>query len=89
MFPKAGFGALSLGEIVQISVAAYPEKFFKGHVVQINRQAEFTPRNVQTPQTRDDLVFGAKIEIDDPEEVLRPGMVADVKIPPVEFKTEN
>lgn len=48
--------------------------------MQINRRAEYTPRNVQTPETRDDLVFGVKIEIDDPEGKLRPGMVADIQL---------
>ncbi len=76
--PESRLGNVPLGKIVQFSVASFPDKTFQGEIVQVNRQAEYTPRNVQTPDTRDDLVFGAKIEIDDPEHLLRPGMVADV-----------
>lgn len=78
--PESRLGAVGVGKTLDLSVAAYPGRSFTGRVVQINRKAEFTPRNVQTPETRDDLVFGVKIEIDDPEALLRPGMVADVTI---------
>ncbi|MBN2325988.1 MAG: efflux RND transporter periplasmic adaptor subunit [Candidatus Omnitrophica bacterium] len=79
--PESRLGSVSIGTELPATVAAYPGKTFSGRIVQINRQAEFTPRNVQTPETRDDLVFGVKIELDDPEQLLRPGMVADVDIP--------
>jgi len=78
--PESRLGAVGVGNALDLSVAAYSGRTFTGRVVQINRKAEFTPRNVQTPETRDDLVFGVKIEIDDPEGLLRPGMVADVVI---------
>ncbi len=78
--PESRLGAVGVGNTLDLSVAAYPGRTFTGRVVQVNRKAEFTPRNVQTPETRDDLVFGVKIEIDDPEGLLRPGMVADVAI---------
>ena len=79
--PESRLGSVSVGATIELSVAAYPDKKFQGRVVQVNRKAEFTPRNVQTAQTRDDLVFGVKVEIDDPEGLLRPGMVADASIP--------
>ncbi|MGC9327865.1 MAG: HlyD family secretion protein, partial [Candidatus Hinthialibacter sp.] len=79
--PESRLGTVSIGNQLPVTVSAYPSRVFSGRVVQINREAEFTPRNVQTPETRDDLVFGVKIELDDPQHLLRPGMVADVDIP--------
>ncbi|NPU99151.1 MAG: HlyD family efflux transporter periplasmic adaptor subunit [Candidatus Omnitrophica bacterium] len=76
--PESRLGLVPLGRTLYLSTASFPGEFFKGTVVQVNRKAEFTPRNVQTPETRDYLVFGVKIEIQDPERRLRPGMVADV-----------
>lgn len=87
--PESFLGAAAVGRTLGLSVNAYPGKVFTGKIVQVNRKAEFTPRNVQTPQTRDDLVFGVKIEIDDPERLLRPGMVADVLIPTSKNIVEN
>jgi len=79
--PESRLGDASIGREIELSVASFPDKRFQGRIVQTNRRAEFTPRNVQTPETRDDLVFGVKIEIDDPGHQLRPGMVADVFLP--------
>ncbi|MBZ0254781.1 efflux RND transporter periplasmic adaptor subunit [bacterium] len=86
--PESRLGSVAIGDALDLSVASYPDKKFRGRVVQVNRKAEFTPRNVQTEQTRDDLVFGVKIEIDDPDDMLRPGMVADVAISSYESNGE-
>jgi len=42
--------------------------------------AEFTPKNVQTKEERTKLVFGVKIEADNPDGALKPGMPADAQI---------
>jgi hypothetical protein len=44
----------------------------------ISRQAEFTPRNVQTPEERSKQVFRIKVTLLDGLDKLRPGMAADV-----------
>jgi hypothetical protein len=54
-----------------------------GIVEQINRQAEFTPRNVQTVEERIKQVFGVKVRLDNSSNELRAGMSADVKFPGV------
>lgn len=78
--PESHLGKFPLKQKAGISVQSHPGRQFDGVIVQANRKAEFTPRNVQTPETRDDLVFGIKIEIIDPDRILRPGMVADVRM---------
>jgi HlyD family secretion protein len=49
-------------------------------VTYISPVAEFTPKNVQTKEERTKLVFGVKIEIDNPEQILKPGLPADATI---------
>ncbi len=60
-----------------------PGKDFSGVVEQIAREAEFTPRNVQTVGERIKQVFGVKVRLDNPEGKLRAGMAADVRFPRV------
>ena len=72
-------GLVHPGDVVDITVDAYPNEVFKGRVLQVASKAEFTPRNVQTQETRHILVFGVKVSIEDPSHHLRPGMPADVK----------
>ena len=78
--PESFLNQVPVGKEVMVSAASFPGKTFSGKIEQVNQRAEFTPRNVQTPETRDDLVFGVKIEINDPNHLLRPGMVADVSL---------
>ena len=42
--------------------------------------AEFTPRNVQTKKERVTLVFRIKIQIDNPDGLLKPGLPADADV---------
>jgi hypothetical protein len=43
----------------------------------ISDQAEFTPRNVQTVESRSTTVYAIKIGIPNPDHVLKPGIPAD------------
>jgi len=54
---------------------------FKGHVIFISPTAEFTPRNVQTPEERVTQTFALKVSLDSIESYLRPGVAADVILP--------
>ena len=54
-------------------------KTYKGHVSFIADKAEFTPRNVQTPEERVTQTFAVKITIDDADDDLHAGVAADVK----------
>ncbi len=55
------------------------DKKYNGHVRYIATKAEFTPRNVQTPQERVTQAFAVKIAIDDPDVQAHPGVAVDVK----------
>jgi HlyD family secretion protein len=79
--PETWLGKIKLGEQVRVRVDSFPGKDFPGEVEQINRQAEFTPRNVQTVEDRIKQVFGVKIRLPSNDDRLRAGMAADVYFP--------
>jgi HlyD family secretion protein len=81
--PESWLGLIKLGEHVRVRVDSFPGKDFDGVVEQINRQAEFTPRNVQTVADRIKQVFGVKIRLPADDDRLRAGMAADVYFPNV------
>jgi HlyD family secretion protein len=78
--PENQIGQVQLGEPVDLMVDAYPNETFTGEITFIAREAEFTPRNVQTEEERVNLVFAVEIRIDNEEGKLKPGMPADVVI---------
>src|SRR6266700_1852789 len=78
--PETVIGRVQLGEKAEVRVDSFPNQAFNGVVEQINQQAEFLPRNVQTREERVHQVFGVKIRIDDPSGRVRAGMAADVKL---------
>ena len=79
--PEAKLGFVKTGAKVRVRVDSFPNRDFAGIVRRVSRQAEFTPRNVQTWEERVLQVFQTEVVIDDPDHVLRPGMNADVTIP--------
>ena len=81
--PESWLGLIKLGEHVRVRVDSFPGKDFEGVVEQINRHAEFTPRNVQTVADRIKQVFGVKIRLPPDDDRLRAGMAADVYFPNV------
>ena len=81
--PEPWLGLIKLNDAVRVRVDSYPGRDFSGAVEQINRKAEFTPRNVQTVEDRIKQVFGVKIRLDNKEDTLRAGMSADIFFPNV------
>ena len=88
--PETIIGRVRVGEKAEVRVDSFPKAVFEGVVEQINQQAEFLPRNVQTRDERVHQVIGVKIRINPgtegsknggkgAEQVL-PGMAADVKL---------
>lgn len=74
--PEPWLARIRIGDEVKVRCdSAAPE--FAGQVEQINRQAEFTPRNVQTVEDRVKQVFGVKVRLP-ANTILKPGMSVDV-----------
>ena len=69
-----------LGQDARVSVDGYPGRAFDGKVIYVAPSAEFTPKNVQTKEERTKLVFGVKIEVQNPDGALKPGLPADATL---------
>ena len=59
------------------------DRVFEGVILKINDEAEFTPKNVQTRQERERLVYGVKVSFraSNAQETLKPGMTVEVSLP--------
>lgn len=77
--PEDQYGRIHLGQEVVVTVDSYPGEVFQGKVEYISDQAEFTPRNVQTVESRKSTVYAVKIALPNPEHRLKPGMPADAR----------
>ncbi len=73
-------GHVRLGQEVDVKIDAYPDKHFTGRITYISPSAEFTPRNIQTKEERVKQVFGVRVEIPNPDGMLKPGLPADAVI---------
>ncbi|RLD07142.1 MAG: hypothetical protein DRI56_07015 [Chloroflexota bacterium] len=71
---------MKLGQEVAITVDSFPGEEFIGSVIHISEQAEFTPRNVQTVDSRKSTVYAVEIQVSNPEGKLKPGMPADAVV---------
>jgi len=73
-------GRVRLGQEVSVHTDAYPQQPFKGRIAFIASQAEFTPKSVETHAERVTLVYRIKIDLDNPDHWLLPGMPADATL---------
>lgn len=76
--PEARLADVAVGRSVPFRVDAHGDRQFPGTVTFIAREAEFTPRNVQTPEERSKQVFRIKVTIGEGAADLRVGMTADL-----------
>ncbi len=77
---EKNLGKVKIGQAAAVSVDSFPGRTFPGKVIYISPEAEFTPKNIQTKEERVKLVYGVKVQIQNDEELLKPGMPADVAI---------
>jgi len=73
-------GKLSIGGKAGVRLDSFPSRSFEGKITWISPKAEFTPKNVQTRDSRVDLVYAVKITLPNPEGVFKIGMPAEAHI---------
>lgn len=73
-------GRIRLGQPAVIVTDSNPGKQYHGRISFISSSAEFTPKSVQTYKERVTLVYRIKIDVDNPDHELNPGMPADARI---------
>jgi HlyD family secretion protein len=67
---------IRLGDGVEVRIDGHDAPL-DGTVAFVSDVAEFTPKNVQTPEERAKLVFRVKVALDNADGLFKPGMPAD------------
>ena len=78
--PETYLGRIYLGMKASIATDSFPGKAFQGWIGYISPTAEFTPKNVETPELRTRLVYQVRVYACNPQNELRLGMPATVAI---------
>ena len=79
--PEREIGKVRRGLPAQIYSDAFPQQPFSATVRYIGSRAEFTPKEVQTPDERVKLMYEVRLYLDrNPEHKLTPGLPADAMI---------
>ncbi len=85
IYVRAYVAETELGRVVPGSAVEVltdsSDEVFSGSVGFVSPRAEFTPKTVETPELRTDLVYRLRIVVSNPDESLRQGMPVTVRLP--------
>ena len=73
-------GHVRSGMNATVTTDSFPDRPLDGWVGFISPVAEFTPKTVQTEDLRTSLVYEVRVFVKDPDNMLRLGMPATVKL---------
>jgi len=79
--PEPALGKVAPGMTADIQTDSYPDRSYAGWVGYISPTAEFTPKNVESPELRTRLVYQMRVFATNPAGELRLGMPVTVIIP--------
>ncbi len=77
---ETDLGRVKLGARVRVTTDSYPDKVYWGRLSFIASDAEFTPKQIQTPEERVKLVYRVKIDIPNPQQELKLNMPVEAEI---------
>ena len=77
---ETDLGRVRWGQEATVRTDTFPGKSYRGRISFIADKAEFTPKSVQTFKERVTLVYRIKIDVENPNHELKPGMPADAAI---------
>ncbi len=78
--PEPLLGKINLGMHAAIATDSFPGKLYQGWIGYISPTAEFTPKNIETPELRTRLVYQVRVYACNSKDELRLGMPATVTI---------
>lgn len=78
---EPNLGRIHTGMKVEVFADSAPDKPYSGTIGFISPVAEFTPKSVETPELRTDLVYRLRVVVDQHRNGLRQGMPVTVRIP--------
>lgn len=77
---EGDLGRVKLGMPAVVKTDSFKDKEYKGKVTFISAEAEFTPKQIQTTEERQKLVYRIKIEVENPNHELKSNMPVDAQI---------
>jgi HlyD family secretion protein len=77
---ETDLGKVEWGQPAIVTTDTWPGRHYAGRVSFISSEAEFTPKSVETHAERVTLVYRIKIDVDNSQHQLKPGMPADALI---------
>ncbi len=84
VYVRAYVGETHLGQVVPGAAVEVlsdsSERVYRGQVGFVSPRAEFTPKTVETPELRTDLVYRLRIVVTEPDDNLRQGMPVTVRL---------
>jgi HlyD family secretion protein len=81
--PQTRLGEVRQGQAMWVTVDSFPDRRFAARVTEISPMAEFTPKAVETRAERVNLVYAAKVDLDEGWDApLVPGQPAEVTLAP-------
>ncbi len=81
--PQPVLASIKYGQILKVRIdyndgTGMTEKFTEGKVSWISDEAEFSPKNIQTRESRNELVFRVRLEIDNRDGMLKRGLPVEI-----------
>lgn len=76
--PETSKHLVEVGKEVMVKSKAYPNENIKGKMTYVADEAEFTPKNVETKEAKENTVFEVKVKILNLVDKLKPGMTVDI-----------
>lgn len=77
---EINLGKAKPGTKVKVTTDSNPKKSYEGEIGFVSPTAEFTPKTVETPDLRTELVYRLRIIMQDPHHELRQGMPVTVVV---------
>ena len=77
---ESDLGRVKVGMAADVMTDSYPGRKYEGKVTFIASEAEFTPKQIQTQEERQKLVYRVKIEVGNPKGELKLNMPVDAEI---------
>jgi HlyD family secretion protein len=79
--PETLLGQAASGIEVTVRNDTNPTRAYRGKIGYVSPVAEFTPKTVETPELRTQLVYRLRIRIEDADNGLRQGMPVTISLP--------
>lgn len=70
------------GTEVTLTTDGQPGKTYRGRIGYVSPQAEFTPKTVETPELRTQLVYRIRVRVENPDSGLRQGQPVTIHLAP-------